>query len=301
MAGLFAQVGVSPWVLVRVVRRWPDFIFATGNKTYSFVESKAFTQNTSGDDGLRGRVLNEHLSEGAADTVQQLNSDPLGRVWYAFTHVVSITPMMLDVTFVELSSVREHRNHTTTMPQAVVDGLAERAINQAAAMLDPEDLDDLGRPPKNRLWNVPGKIKGLAAEQLGDLLKDAGSEVGDDEDNLAVHRAIEKILSRLQKKRWTRPGAEEAVGRRFMEAKQQAIEGRLSKLRRVADKWLLMADLPPDQQSDVRGRWNINWERASSPWGVVDGIELWRCGGAVLCYGPEDLHGKSLDGAAIVR
>lgn len=121
MAGLFAQVGISPWVLVRVVRRWPDFIFAHGDKTYSFVESKAFTQNASGKHGLEARVLNQHVSEGAADTVQQLNSDPFGKVWYAFTHVVSITPMRLDVTFVELNvpSVRRQRHHTKTMPQAV--------------------------------------------------------------------------------------------------------------------------------------------------------------------------------------
>ena len=26
MTGLFAQAGIAPWVLVRVIRRWPDFI-----------------------------------------------------------------------------------------------------------------------------------------------------------------------------------------------------------------------------------------------------------------------------------
>jgi hypothetical protein len=73
MAGFFAQAGVSPWVLVRVVRRWPDFIFSDRDATYSFVESKAFTSEPSDRHGLAGRVLDGLLVEGAVDAAQQLN------------------------------------------------------------------------------------------------------------------------------------------------------------------------------------------------------------------------------------
>jgi hypothetical protein len=41
MAGLFAQQGVAPWVLVRVIQKWPDFIFAEHDERYAFVEAKA--------------------------------------------------------------------------------------------------------------------------------------------------------------------------------------------------------------------------------------------------------------------
>jgi len=87
LTGFFAQAGVSPWVLVRVVQRWPDFIFSHRDETYSFVESKAFTREPSGATGLRARVLDSLLIEGALQAAQQLNSDPFGRVWCSFTRI----------------------------------------------------------------------------------------------------------------------------------------------------------------------------------------------------------------------
>jgi hypothetical protein len=110
MAGFFAQEGVSPWVLVRVVRRWPDFIFfQPADGAYSFVESKAFTGNPSGTSRLQGRVLDAQVMEGAIDASQELNSDPFLRVWYSFTHIISITPLELGVTFLELTVSEERR------------------------------------------------------------------------------------------------------------------------------------------------------------------------------------------------
>jgi hypothetical protein len=137
MAGFFAQEGVSPWVLVRVVRPWPDFIFSHRDGTYSFVESKAFTGKSAGADGLKARVLDSLLVEGAVQAATQLSSDPFGRVWYSFTHIRDITPMRFAVTFLEFN-VTDGRRRTQTlrvMPAPVVKGLAERAINQAAAKL----------------------------------------------------------------------------------------------------------------------------------------------------------------------
>ncbi|MBS0261388.1 MAG: hypothetical protein JSS02_05475, partial [Planctomycetes bacterium] len=68
MAGIFAQAGICPWVLVRVVRKWPDFIFSQNNGMYSFVESKAFTTDPEENaEGLPRRVHNQLLREGLID------------------------------------------------------------------------------------------------------------------------------------------------------------------------------------------------------------------------------------------
>ena len=303
MAGYFAQVGVSPRVLVRVVRRWPDFIFSHGDKTYSFVEAKAFTQNPRGDYGLPARVLNLHVSEGAVDTVQQLNSDPFGKVWYAMTRIVSIRPMVLEVTMLELvvPSIRRQRHQVKSMPQSVVDGLAKRAINQAAASLVPDEYADLEKQPKHRILEVPQKIERLAEQEIDSLLDEAGAEVTDEEDRRSVQTAISKMLTKLQKKKLRRREEDEVVGRRFLEAKETAAEGRFSKLRQVSDKWLLIADLAEEQRITVKQNWSSNWERASAPWGILDGVELWRCGGAVFCYANENMEGRSVLEAEIVR
>jgi hypothetical protein len=100
VAGIFAQAGIAPWVLVRVVRRWPDFIFATRDAHYAFVESKAFTLD--GDDSEERRT-DSTLGECLVDAVQQMNADAYVRVWLAFTVVRRISPEIeLGVTFYEL-------------------------------------------------------------------------------------------------------------------------------------------------------------------------------------------------------
>jgi hypothetical protein len=81
MAGLFAQQGVAPWVLVRVIQKWPDFIFAEQDGRYAFVEAKASAQTLPSSTGLMGRVAPGLLDECLVEAVQQLNADPYGRVW----------------------------------------------------------------------------------------------------------------------------------------------------------------------------------------------------------------------------
>ena len=80
------------------------------------------------------------------------------------------------------------------MPQAVVDGLAERAINQAAAIILPEESADLELQPKHRKLEVPRKIGLHAEQQIGDLLKDAGAEVDDDDDREQLEANRESYL-----------------------------------------------------------------------------------------------------------
>src|ERR1041385_3236587 len=53
MAGLYSQAAISPWIIVRVIRRWPDFIFYLSmSDKYAFVESKAFIWEASHKSGI---------------------------------------------------------------------------------------------------------------------------------------------------------------------------------------------------------------------------------------------------------
>jgi hypothetical protein len=87
MAGLFAQQGVAPWVLVRVIQKWPDFIFAEQDGRYAFVEAKASAQTLPSSPDLLGRVAPALLDECLVEAVQQLNADRYVRVWGAFTQI----------------------------------------------------------------------------------------------------------------------------------------------------------------------------------------------------------------------
>lgn len=116
------------------------------------MESKAFTGEPPGGNGLRYRVLDGLIIEGAIDAAQQLNSDPFGKVWNSFTRITSITPMRFDVTLLEFNVLDSKRRSQTlrTLPSAVVDGLTKRAVNQAAAQLNLTETDV-------RLTNRPGR------------------------------------------------------------------------------------------------------------------------------------------------
>jgi len=96
MAGLYAQAGIAPWVLVRVIRHWPDFIFYTGDDRYAFVEAKAYTGEVNEQNGgLWTQIPGDLLSECLMDAVQQLNADPFVKVWGAFTYIEQISPFRL--------------------------------------------------------------------------------------------------------------------------------------------------------------------------------------------------------------
>jgi hypothetical protein len=295
MAGLFAQVGVWPLVLVRVVRRWPDFIFSHQNGSYSFVESKAFTGDPSGDTGLRARVVDRLIIEGALDATQQLVSDPFGKVWYSVTRVVGITPLSLEVTFLELNVPDSLRQSKTDrpMPQAAVDGLAERAVNQAAALFDPLDLEKRLADPLELKYQTIQQIRRMAQEEVEDLIAEVGDACSPS-DRESITAAVGLILDKLAKKKWKPRAMKDVRGRRFVEAKREAAECRLSWIRRSGEVAIYLADLPKDELSRIGRDCAGDWSRAIAPWGVLDGTELWRCGGAVLCLGGGRLAGRDI-------
>lgn len=84
-----------------------------------------------------------------------------------------------------------------------------------------------------------------------------------------------------------------------MEAKQQAIQSRLSAIRGFGESTIYLADLTEADISRIRRDWNPDWARASLPWGMIDRTELWRCGGAVICLGDSELEGREIRSAGL--
>jgi hypothetical protein len=301
LTGFFAQAGVSPWVVVRVVRRWPDFIFSHRDGTYSFVESKAFTGKASGKHGLRSRTLDGLMINAGVDAAQQLNSNPFGKVWYSFTHVASISPMRLHLTFLEMNVSEERRaaSQEQPMPAAVVEGLAERAVNQAAARLNIHRIEDLRGFVLNEKDAAIRTLEGNAEDEIETILPETGERLVRGTDREALSGAIAKIVEGLRNRKGTKAKSEEmgeSSGQRFFRAKELAADSRLSKLRRIGDQWVFLADLPQAQQSEVRRSWSPDWTKANRPWNQIDRNDLWRCGGAVFCLGDAALEGREIGG-----
>jgi len=304
ICGIFTQAGISPWILVRVVRQWPDFICAHRNGLYSFIESKASTTGGLAGNDLQVRVFRNLLGEGAVDAMHQLNSDPFGIVWYGFTRVLEIDPMRLEMTVVELNATenRRRRHPVHVMPIAVVRGLAERALNQAAARLEDEEQKDLLALRGSQKSSLIQRLRELAEVELEQLVPDAskehdsaGEQSPSDWDLLLTE--VDSLCKKLASKKAKPTETNELVGRRFLKAKNAAAESRLSVLRRTGDRALLLADLPDQEVKYINQNWARCWETANKPWGKIDNVALWRCGGAVVCLGPPDLEGKDIRNA----
>jgi hypothetical protein len=295
MAGFFAQEGVSPWVLVRVVRRWPDFIFGHRNGMYSFVEAKAFTGSASGKTGLESRVLTPLIAEGAMHAAQQLSCDAFGTVWYSITRVRDIVPISLEVTFIELNVPQSRRQaqEKRPVPAAVIDGLAERAVNQAAARLNLRNLQDLQVEARRDRSGIVSNLRELADKEAADLLfeMELGSGAPPTEQ---MAQAVGRLLAKVNKRRTRAKELDDPSERRFMAAKERAAASYLSPLRRIGDQFIYLADLPREAVSRVKEEWTQNWKRANQPWGVVGTSDLWRCGGAVISISSENLEGTDV-------
>jgi len=283
-AGLFAQAFVGPWVIVRVIRRWPDFIFYNPKADrYSFVESKAFTTTPKGE-GILSRVPGNLLGECLREAVYQLNADPSLRVWGAFTHVASVSPMHLNVTFLQLSAPDALKStRRRVVPASVVHGMARRSVAKALHELTPEQRSELGprkgRKPKART-DVEASLKALSRVHLESLLTENASQsaIG------ASRRAIDKELTAVVqavKISWESQETEGREGERFRVAKVAAARGEWAEIRSTSLFSIEMRDLSDAEKSRIESRWRPSWDKAVRPWGDSDQMR-WRCGGALF-------------------
>ena len=302
-AGLLAQVFISPWVLVRVVRRWPDLIFYSGNDQYAFVEAKAFNEpRLTRTDRLRGRVPDKLLGECIVASVRQINSDAFTTVWGAFTNVIQVTPMRLQVTFIDFSA-EDHRRVQQAerfLPEPVVVGLSERAIVRATSKLAEDELQGLRRVRRTRRpstdssqleWDfrleVEKKLDSLVREELSELLSYADAE-------LAVRNSQAILIEEAERQVRQMIFPEVYDGRRLLTAKERAAEGLLSEVRRIGNKSVLLADLDHDARAQIDNSFVPDWTQAPLHWGAVEELKLWRCGAAVLGLGDQRLGGKPI-------
>jgi hypothetical protein len=289
MAGVFSQAGISPWVLVRVIRHWPDFIFALKNNRYAFVESKAFT---SGDEKTSTHgIPNGLLGECLVASVQQLNADPYVQVWSAFTNVRHIAPLTLHVIFLELDTNDNRRTSlpVRVLPDVIVNGIAERALNTSLHRVDDDYVRFLveggPKPSKEERRKFELALVSAAMQEVESMLMDQELKVV----MLQSRELIERRLARLAKKARPRDGIKSR--RLFGILGESAPEG-LARVRSLGPGSVYASKLTTHDYVGVTTTWTKDWERANENWARVDDVPVWRCGGALLAVSEKNLDGK---------
>jgi hypothetical protein len=178
--------------------------------------------------------------------------------------------MEFAVTFLELDmpeSYRANRPHRI-LPQAVLVGLAERAISTAAANLVEYEIEVLtskarsSKGESSARATVEGKLIQLAMEEMKALVASEEADVvlAASPEHSEFEREIERQVQKVRV-------PEKRIGRRFYEAKVQAGEGTLRQVRSIGTSSLLMAGLSTEQRLQATRNWEREWSHATVPWG----------------------------------
>ena len=256
IAGLFGQAIISPFVLVRPIRRFPDFIYSTNNGLYAYLESKAFTTVDS-EHGLFSRVKRNELVSFLVESLREMVSDSHVKTWGSFTYIKSINPFKLFTTFVEVDFQQrdKYKLEFSIVPEPVIQGLAEIAIERGAARILNERRIDL----RNQ-QNMQKLLINFAFRELITLKNQFNLEFVSDINHKSINKTITQLAIKVDCLELGRVNLENIVS----EA-QVYLEG----------KRFEMFDIAKEQRLEIEERWNAGWENATEKL-YIDDLCGWR-------------------------
>jgi len=291
-AGLFGQAGISPEVLVRNVLHWPDFIYNyTGkDQIYPFVEAKAFTNASLGEE-IEKRVRDNLLYEFLENCVSQLNSDPFLEIWGSFTGIVRISPgFMLTQTMIRVMPDPKKRDSAKKrlLPEALVFGLADRAIATAAVNLEkdfnPDDKElQVVQSPKRR--ELDRKLYLLSRKSLEAILAESTVHVAVQASSQDLDDCIKKRIQELDY-------SEIRGATAFFDIKTKTPEMTFSHARRTGSETIYAASMDLATDGALRRGWKPDWGNVNQPVGKIGENPVWLCGGNLYAQTSNDLQGK---------
>ncbi|MEO1431908.1 MAG: hypothetical protein AAFV71_23165 [Cyanobacteria bacterium J06633_8] len=256
IAGLFGQAIISPFILVRPIRRFPDFIYSTNNGLYAYLESKAFTTVDS-EDGLFSRVKRNELVNFLVESLREMVSDSHVKTWGSFTYIQEINPTKLFTTFIEVDFKERDKSKLELgiMPEPVIQGLAEIAIERGVAKMLNEGIINF----RNQ-QNIETLLMNCAFQEVEALMYEFSLEFASDINYKSINKAITKLVGKVNYSELGRVNPENLVS----EA-QIYLEGRRFE----------MYDIAREQRLEVEERWNADWESATEKFNI-DNMYGWR-------------------------
>lgn len=291
--GLFCQCFISPWVLVRPIRRWPDFIYYSAGGRYAFVESKCFTGQSDNSGANLKRISGTLLKECLIDTVNQLNADPFVSVWLVFTELNEIDPLRFSVTALEFDAPDEHRDQIMkrVIPDAVIKGLTERVLSSAVASKDDSILNhEDGSFSKIEIQQFWDEILGIVPEETERIIANSAPAELYSQMKSAIVDEAQEIVSKRKKA----PQVSDR-GHRFEKAKRLASMGQLGRLRPIGAQHIYLADLTSEIRLEAERLWSPTWSNVNQSLCCLSEIELYRCSSVAVGISGQNCEGKSVD------
>ena len=289
-AGLFAQSGISPDVLVRSVHHWPDFIMnhKGEEKIYPFIEAKAFTSAPLGE-SISQRVKDSLLYDFLINCVAQLNSDPFLEIWGSFTGVVRIEPDFL-ITQTMIRITPDNRRRASLgkrlLPEPLLQGLVDRAVSMAAVDVMKSlkmDIHKVLVGSKRNRKRLDSALFKFSESALEGIL--AGSKT-----DVAVRGSLKDMHSSIRAKISSLSLEDLAPINLFYTIKESQPPMVLRKLKDFGGQVIYMANMCPLEPSMKSHPWRASWDNVTRPFKKVGKDSVWRCGGALFCISDKNLE-----------
>jgi len=282
MAAIFGQALIAPEVLVRVIQKWPDFIFYPRDGRYAFLEAKAFTQRIKITSENKFGIPATEFGECLLDAVQHQNFDPFVKIWYAFTGIQQIEPRCrFSTQLIELDvnpSKREGRQ--VEVPQLIIDGLAERAIQRGIFCLSESEgnwrriLKNFSTRERTDLReNAEKTITFLAKREIEFVLNDAGIDTAMKIDRGLIEARIEYQVHSLRI-----PESSEGDELHYHLPKTVKNDGSIF-IRKLGLDSLYKMELSLEERIKIAKQWVPKLKQANEPWKNTGSYKnFWRCG-----------------------
>lgn len=280
LSGLFATAGIGPWPIVRVINRWPDFIFHDRkNQRFALLESKAFADIHGATSKFEDRFDKKILEDFLLGALQHLVSDRGVSVWGGFTSIKSVDPFKVQLTFVETSLAQ---NSLSVSNSTVVDMIAEFVLQVALNRFLPQLVEEGPRVVKKTLMAEEGEISPIVLIAINDAIKQLprlAVEALSEADNSRIieevilglrknHKKILKYLSDVGELKQTRSGFS---------------TGGYETIREIGDIKLVARRVTNAEAEKIDKNWQPSWNTVGQPIEVEDDdTEVFRCGGLLI-------------------
>jgi len=278
LTGLFCQSYFAPYVLVRNIRRWPDFIFHKNNNKFVFVESKATATELDEKNPLDGNFELNTFNEFLIQSMKSILSSETTNVCLSHTRILgdkSQRVFHLNVLEFKSNSVKDPSQES--IPEPVVSGLAYQIADQYIGYILAQEPIFHGTDTDDELKKYIKKYQKASTNKIKEMLIQKNDLKVNDGDNTRIEDKVESILKKIGSKK-NKLEYKKNIGKNI---KDSISSGNFTNVSSICDKNIFFRQLTNDEESIIARQWYPDWSNAIKPIDESNPLK-WRCSNSIL-------------------